>query len=307
MATILALVLAAQPCLDQARALDAISKHGGPVSDLRDAAVVAVGMARAQAGARVAPQTNLAPVFDGFARRLREAEDAEVRNEIADVGESLAEACRRAEAPVLGNPAPVHPGRLNTILQRPEFDLQDEPMGALDRVWRWLRKIFLSLLEARGTATYAEAGRYLILVLGAGFALFVAFRVARATRARPASARPLRSAGGTALDDPAEHLARARRAEETGRHREAVREQMLAVLSSLERRRFALPGRAHTNREIAGEAMAHGAPSAVATQLVELADWYDRTWYGLAEVSAADSARFAERAERLRTTIRVGP
>jgi hypothetical protein len=252
-------------------------------------------------------RASLQPVFAGFSRRIAEAEPGELGTEIADIADSIDRLCRMSVEMNPGEPAPIERDRLQQILSRPEFDLQDEPVGVLDRLWRWIRKLFLSLLESRGTMVYAEAGRYAVMGLGVICALYVLTRIVRSRR-RPAGRQPSPAvAVGRSLDSPDEHVARSRQAQALGLHREAVREQMLAVLSSLERRHYLTPGRAQTNREIAAATAKRGAPSDVVARFGALAEWYDSAWYGLAVVTSIDAAQFAANAESVRAAVEGRP
>ena len=95
------------------------------------------------------------------------------------------------------------------------------------------------------------------------------------------------------LQAPEAHLARARAALDTDA-REALREALLALLSALERRRLSRPDRVRTNRELARELPARGAPPAVAAEVARLVEWYDARFYSLAPVAAAEARRFVE-------------
>ena len=297
-------------CVGLGRKMESLADAKESLADLRAKARSTLSEARTQTILRAVPGTNLGAIFDGFERRLQEADDPQLRDEIAGVAGSVQELCRRAVASWSPSPAPpIDSGRLRAILSRPEFDVHDEPVGVLDRIWRWLRKIFLSLLEAPGTAAYAEVGRYVILGLGALGASLVVWRIAVARRSRvpwrePASREEAQ--GRRTTEAPDVYLARAQEASRAGKHREAVREQMLAVLSTLERRRLTSPGRTQTNREIAADAEARGASAAVASRLASIADWYDRTWYGLASVTGDDVTAFSVQVRDVRAAIEGG-
>jgi hypothetical protein len=299
---LIVLLFATAPrCGDRAATLESLISSNLPPAKLRLEVGVALGAARSDLSGFPGNRLVLDPIFQGFARRISEVSDSALATEVADVATSLLEVCRRAENAPPGLPAAIERSRLQGILARSEFDLQDEPVGVLDRVWRWLRKVVLSLLEARGTAAYGEAGRYVILSLGVVGALLVTYRVIRVRRGAFRSKPPSKELHARTLDSPDTHLLRAREAEARGDSRGALREQMLAILATLERQHLAAPGRARTNREIAAEAVERGASAETASQLKDLADWYDQAWYGLANVTLAEVADFSSRAQRLRS------
>jgi hypothetical protein len=300
-----ALLATNPPCAEHASALDALSNATLSATDLRGRAIASIQAARSDiASAPGGGAIPVDPVLQGFVRRIREIDDMSLRTEVADIALSLREVCRRASAPSgVASAASVDRARLTEILARPEFDLRDEPVGLFDRIWRWLRRIVLSLLEARGTATYGEAGRYVILGLGVLAAAFVARGALRA-RSRGGVTAPRPAAGDArAHDSPQAHLGRAETALRRGDCRLALREQMLAVLATLERHQLAARGRSRTNREVAEEARGRGASAELATRLGELAARYDQTWYGLRAVSAADVGDFAARAGTVRAGV----
>jgi hypothetical protein len=167
----------------------------------------------------------------------------------------------------------------------------------LERLGTWLKSMLLT-----GTAqTFAEGARFAVLAVASFLALGgVLWAASRwGGRRRKASAPAPRAPGALELQDPVEHLARAR-ARLSGDSREAIREGLLALLSALERRSWARPDRVKTNRELAAELPRRGAPAETSTAVEELLRWYDRTFYSLEPVPPAEAAQFVERVERLR-------
>jgi hypothetical protein len=106
------------------------------------------------------------------------------------------------------------------------------------------------------------------------------------------------TAAALRLDSPGEHLARARTAL-ASQPREAIREGLLALLSSLEAKRLARPDRVKTNRELVGELPGRGASAHLTGEVERLVGWYDRAFYSLEPVPADDAARFVAEVERL--------
>ena len=85
----------------------------------------------------------------------------------------------------------------------------------------------------------------------------------------------------------------------TGQPREAIREGLLALLSSLEAKRLARPDRVKTNRELVGELPGRGASAQLTGEVERLVRWYDRAFYSLEPVPPEDAARFVDEVERL--------
>jgi hypothetical protein len=119
-------------------------------------------------------------------------------------------------------------------------------------------------------------------------------------RRRPAAEASRRpgQAGELVLDAPAVHLERARAAVASA-PREALREGLLALLSSLEVRRLARPDRVKTNRELVDELPARGAPAALTAAVAQLVAAYDVGFYSLAPVSEQEARRFLAGVEPL--------
>jgi hypothetical protein len=155
------------------------------------------------------------------------------------------------------------------------------------------------LLQTEQAQSFATSTRTAVLVLGLAVALFAVLRL-RYWRRGPARRGEGTAAGAAALvlDSPGEHLARARAAL-GGQPREAIREGLLALLSSLETKRLARPDRVKTNRELVGELPRRGASAQLTGEVERLVRWYDRAFYSLEPVPAEDAARFVDEVERL--------
>jgi hypothetical protein len=209
---------------------------------------------------------------------------------------ALQEAAAREQAPL----PPSDPARLRAILDRPEFaqarklntDLLQRLMRQLDA---WLDGFF----QSRGAQGFAVATRAVVLGLALAVVLWVVLRLRRWRRAAPAQAPGAsRDTAPLALDSPAEHLRRARGSLASD-SREAIRQGLLALLSSLEERQLARPDRVKTNRELAAELPGRGAPAPLAQEVERLVRWYDRTFYSLSPVPPEEASRFVEDVERL--------
>jgi hypothetical protein len=155
----------------------------------------------------------------------------------------------------------------------------------LARLNAWLERFF----NTRGMESYSVVTRWLVLVAGAVVALWAAVRFLDRRR-KPKSA-PVVTATQLQLDDPSVHFARARQQAATA-PREALREALLGLLSSLERARLARPDRVKTNRELVRELPARGAHPKLCASVAAAVDWYDDTFYSLRTVEPADAERF---------------
>ncbi|WNG27519.1 DUF4129 domain-containing protein [Cystobacter fuscus] len=197
--------------------------------------------------------------------------------------------------------------RLEEILSRPEFAQARQRQGdVLQRLLRMVRGWLEELLQTRGAQSFATSTRTLVLVLGIAVVLLTALRLRSWRRA------PTKRVGGPdvapvpmRLDPPGEHLKRARAAL-TSQPRSAIREGLLALLSSLESRRLARPDRVRTNRELVEELPGRGAPAHVTGEVERLVRWYDRAFYSLEPVPTEDAARFVDEVERLHQGLAGG-
>ncbi len=214
----------------------------------------------------------------------------------------LREACAFQEATASPQaPLPVSsPDRLRAILDRPEFSQArrrntDLVQRLIRQVDAWLSGFF----QSRGAQSFATVTRTVMLGLALAVVLWAVLRFRRWRRA--SAAQPLREEGAAAplvLDSPGEHLRRAREtlASDT---REAIRQGLLALLSTLEERQLARPDRVKTNRELAAELPGRGAAPPLVAEVERLVRWYDRTFYSLSPVPPDEAARFVADVERL--------
>jgi hypothetical protein len=108
------------------------------------------------------------------------------------------------------------------------------------------------------------------------------------------------------LDSPPEHLARARAALTTA-PREAIRQGLFALLSSLEDARLARPDRVRTNRELVRELPSRGADATLVAKIDPLMRWYDGAFYSLDEVPKDGAVRFVDDVEKLSLELKGAP
>ena len=209
---------------------------------------------------------------------------------------ALDERCAFEQQATPEQPAPGPP--IASVLARPEFvrAQQVENLWALRvlRVLEWLIK----LLQRREAEDYAVLTRFLVLALASTIAAYGLYRVFRRRYSRePKSAR---SAGPEALvlDAPEAHLARAQ-ALLGSAPRESLREGLLALLSALERRRFARPERVKTNRELGLELELRGASTTVTETVRPLLADYDAVFYSLVPVSSEQVEPFLKKVRML--------
>ena len=191
-------------------------------------------------------------------------------------------------------PPPVERATLAPIFARPGFErARQRNSGALEALMAQLSHWFSSLFESSGAQTYSNVTRVVVLVIalviGGGVTLrFLGRRQQRLARSAPSTKpEPLE------FDEPAAHLARAEALLGTA-PREAIREGLLGLLSSLERQRFARPDRVKTNRELAEELPGRGAPAALVGAVTPLFGWFDRAFYSLETVPAVEARRFLD-------------
>lgn len=256
-------------------------------------------LARGEPAALDAHLEALEPRWEGLPLRSPEDETPSERAETA--ARRIQAACAPAEAaPDVPEARGTDPARLQEILSRPEFSLARQRQGDLfQRLMRELMALLEELLQTREAQSFATGTRTLVLVLGFAVVLFAVLRL-RHWRRGPARRGGETETGPAALelDSPGEHLARARAAL-GARPREAIREGLLALLSSLEAKRLARPDRVKTNRELVGELPARGASAQLTGEVERLVRWYDRAFYSLEPVPREDAARFVDEVERL--------
>jgi hypothetical protein len=240
--------------------------------------------------------------WEGLPLRSPEDDTPEKRAETAT--RRLQAACARPEAATSAtSPLPqTDRARLQEILSRPEFAQARQRQGDLvQRLMRALKDWLEEMLQTREAQSFATSTRTAVLVLGFAVVLFAVLRL-RHWRRGPARRGEQRGGTGAAtalvLDSPGEHLSRARAAL-GGQPREAIREGLLALLSSLETKRLARPDRVKTNRELVGELPGRGASTQLTREVERLVHWYDRAFYSLEPVPSEDAARFVDEVERL--------
>ncbi|AGC45971.1 hypothetical protein MYSTI_04679 [Myxococcus stipitatus DSM 14675] len=236
-----------------------------------------------------------------------EEPDVPAPEQVQHVADFLERACalerREAATGVTEFPASERE-RLKEVLDRPEFSKARQRHG--DLVKQFLRKLeawLEGLFESREAQGFAVATRAVMLGLAIALLLWGVLRV-RAMRLRRNIARTGAESASAplVLDAPPEHLRRARKAL-ADHPREAIREALLSMLSTLEERRLARPDRVKTNRELAAELPTRGAPEAVTREVERLMAWYDQAFYSLAPVPEAEARRFVDAVEHLQAQL----
>ncbi|WP_224249163.1 DUF4129 domain-containing protein [Hyalangium gracile] len=252
----------------------------------------------------------LAVVVEGIESRagglpLRPPGELPAEQLARDVVTRLRAACELQEAAtrVQALPPSSDTDRLRAILDRPEFSqARKRNTDLLQRLMRQLDAWLSTFFQSRGAQSFAIATRAVMLGLALAVVLWAALRFRRWRR--PTEPQALGSPGAAApleLDSPGEHLRRAREAL-ASTPREAIRQGLLALLSTLEERQLARPDRVKTNRELAAELPGRGAPAPLVQEVERLVRWYDRTFYSLTPVPPEEAARFIADVERLQAS-----
>ncbi|QRK05765.1 DUF4129 domain-containing protein [Archangium violaceum] len=278
--------LAALPCEDSARELQQLTEVAERAPEALDEELEA-----------------LESRWEGLP--LRSPDDQTPAERVETAAGRIQGACTRLEAE-RGSVTPLprsDRARLQEILSRPEFAQARQRNGdVLQRFFRMLMAWLEELLQTREAQGFATSTRTVVLVLGVGVVLFAVLRLRhwkRGPARRGASVdTDTGPAGALRLDTPGEHLARARTALRA-QPRDAIREGLLALLSSLEAKRLARPDRVKTNRELVGELPGRGASAQLTGEVERLVRWYDRAFYSLEPVPSEDAARFVDEVERL--------
>lgn len=147
--------------------------------------------------------------------------------------------------------------------------------------------------------TYSVITRLVVLVLALVISGGLLLRFMLRRRQVPKAVSEKREAvGELKLDDPATHLGRAE-ALLTQDSREAIREGLLCLLSTLERLRFAKPNRVKTNQELAHGLSERGAPAELIASVTPLLAWFDSAFYSLEPVPSAEAKRFVDDVRRI--------
>jgi hypothetical protein len=233
--------------------------------------------------------------------------DVPVEQLARDVVVRLREACELQQAAALQQAPASDPARLRAILDRPEFaQARRRNTDLLQRLMRQLDAWLDGFFQSQGAQSFAVATRAIVLGLALAVALWAVLRLRRWRRAAPASSSGVSGdSAALALESPAEHLRRARERLASD-SREAIRQGLLALLSTLEERQLARPDRVKTNRELAAELPTRGAPAPLVQEVERLVRWYDRTFYSLSPVPAEEASRFVEDVERLHASAATG-
>jgi hypothetical protein len=210
------------------------------------------------------------------------------------------------------------PSWIVTAADRVIAGLQSFFHGAGQVIQRFLKWLF----EKFGVAPSPQSGSppvsglhwsvYLLTGVAGGAALWFAWRMRRARRASMKTATPeatvrMDHAGEELSPDllPEEQwLELAVRCLQDGNFRLAIRAWYLAHLAWLGRREFIAIHPGKTNREYEKELRRRARGVAGASQLfaVNMAA-FERTWYGMHQVSAADAAGFRDRMDQMKALL----
>ncbi len=193
----------------------------------------------------------------------------------------------------LDAPAAKDTSTVEEIYSRPGFErARQRNTGALLAMFERLKNWLTELFESGGASAYSEITRFLVLVVAA---VVVAWAVTRwlGRRERREEQQARAQAEPLVLQPPQQHLSRGRELLAAD-PRAAIREGLLALLSSLERQRWARPDRVKTNREILRELPERGAPGEVVSKVSPLLGWYDSAWYSLEPVPVEAAGRFLD-------------
>lgn len=210
-----------------------------------------------------------------------------------------ATACALLEKPV--GARPLNPDALKSIFDREGFEQARQRNSGvlaafLAQARAWLERLFAT----SGAETYSNLTRIGVLALALIVGITIVARVIGRRRVVTPSSEPRKTATSLQLDDPAVHRQRAAALVERD-PRSAIREGWLAVLSSLERHRYARPDRVKTNREMVAELPARGAPGDLTTRVNALVTWFDRTFYSLEQVAPEQARQFLSDIDRVLT------
>jgi hypothetical protein len=188
---------------------------------------------------------------------------------------------------------------LLALLEEPEFSRarnrnSNAAMILWKRFWAWVQE----LLETKQASEFAQVAPYIVLAAAFAGVLFGVLQLRRRREPGRVSAGAAQGLAPLELEAPDRHLARARSLLGTS-PREAIREGLLALLSSLERRKLARPDRVKTNRELCAELPRRGAPEPLVREVGARLNWYDRAFYSLGAVDAGEASAFLQGVEAL--------
>jgi hypothetical protein len=219
----------------------------------------------------------------------------------------LAEAANAAQ---VARDKEAEKGRLNSILQRREYNEQAAEDTALARLWerfkKWLRSLLpeSSPVSADTANTFSLIARLFVFALTAAVIIYVLWRYGAQLLPRNRAAKKSGSAarvvlgerlapGQTSTDliEQAEALARA------GDLRGAIRKAYIAVLFELGERRILRLAAHKTNRDYLSALRRERA--ALYGDMQPLTHNYERHWYGFAPATDADWHDFRTRCRQL--------
>ncbi|HZH30938.1 MAG TPA: DUF4129 domain-containing protein [Pyrinomonadaceae bacterium] len=198
-------------------------------------------------------------------------------------------------------------GRLNSILQRPEYDEQAAGESALSSVLKqfsdWLRNLFPKSrpFSERTAGTFSRVARLFVFALAAAVVIYVLWKygaqlLPRNRAAKKKKTREARVVLGERLapdQTPADLIEQAEALARAGDLRGAIRKAYIAVLFELGERRILRLAAHKTNRDYLSALRRERA--ALYGDMQPLTHNYERHWYGFTPATAADWHDFRTR------------
>ena len=194
-------------------------------------------------------------------------------------------------------------GRLQSILQRPEYNEEASKGGAFERFMQWLSDFFEGLFPKRGpvspgtSSLFSVVARVLVYALAVALIAFLVWRYGpllwnRAVVARREKAREARVVLGERLapdQTSSDLIAEAERLARAGDLRGAIRKAYVAVLCELGDRHLIRLAQHKTNRDYLASLRERTELYGVMHPLTHT---FERHWYGFAPASDADWADY---------------
>lgn len=185
---------------------------------------------------------------------------------------------------------------LEEILERPEFQWQDQQQSLLERLWERLFPFLVRLLPDS-----VSGERLLVLLLAAlgllATAASLTYAARRFRREMTPDAASDPSLAGARARDSEQALHKAQHHSQHGDYRLALRYLYLSTLLLLNERGMIQYDRTRTNREYLQSVAHHPRLKDTLQEMVEI---FDHTWYGLAAPDAQTYARFENMVRDLR-------
>jgi hypothetical protein len=189
---------------------------------------------------------------------------------------------------------------LSLILQRPQFRARRGAEWPLARLLSRLWDVIKEFIQARGFSSFSSVTRFAFLAFVVLGTLLLGVRLWRRRPGLDEETPPDESFRERLLS-PDELRTQALAALGRKDGREAIRLQMRALVSEVERGGRVGIKRGSTNREIVRALSESGSPES--TSLAEAVSWFERTFYGLAEIAPDEAERFSQHIDSLRAAL----